>query len=265
MPRLAGLAALGVAVVAGMQSGALAGPGPRQPRHTGRLTLQGRLRDGSTVTAAGVHWTAVPGSQQSVSYSWEACTARRCAALSVPVHQPYLPSALLGPDDVGKHLRVSETAVDVLASGKETHATVSYRSKRAVAAWPRGVSPRIDFVYGVPESESASTRELFDLSPPFANRADGRVTVACRDRPRALLARLRTFALFHDAQPEPGSPHRPSAGLKRCRIAYDLLFLEGGGVARPYRVLVLFHAAAPRRDRPPHELGLAAPGPARLP
>lgn len=131
------------------------------------------------MTAAGVHWTAVPGSQQSVSYSWEACTTRRCAALSVPVHQPYLPSALLGPGDVGKDLRVSETAVDVLASGKETHATVSYRSKRAVAAWPRGVSPRIDFVYGVPESESASTRELFDLSPPFANRADGRVTVAC--------------------------------------------------------------------------------------
>ena len=179
MTRLAGLAALGVAVVVGMQSGALAGPSPRQPRHTGRLTLQGPLRDGSTVTAAGVHWTAVPGSQQSVSYSWEACTARRCAALSVPVHQPYLPSALLGPGDVGKHLRLSETAVDVLASGKETHATVSYRSKRAVAAWPRGVSPRIDFVYGVPEPESASTRELFDLSPPFANRADGRVTVAC--------------------------------------------------------------------------------------
>ena len=105
-----------------------------------------------------------------------------CAAVrgAVCPGAPALPSERPAcPGDVGKRLRLSETAVDVLASGKETHATVSYRPKRAVAAWPRGVSPRIDFVYGVPEPESAATRELFDFSPPFANRADGRVTVAC--------------------------------------------------------------------------------------
>lgn len=178
--RRAGLAALVLALVAaGAQAGATAGPPARRPRHHGRLTLAGTLRDGSTVTATGVSWSVVPGALQSVSYSWSACTRAGCRALSVPPHQPYLPSVLLGPGDVGRRIRVTETAVDVLRSGRETRASVAHASARAVAAWPRGSAPRVDFVYGVPEAETASTRERFDLSPPHANRADGRVTVAC--------------------------------------------------------------------------------------
>lgn len=174
------LAALVVAIAAAVtQAAATAGPTARRPRHRGRLSLAGTLRDGSTVTATGVSWIAVPGALQSVSYSWSACTGARCRRLSIPPHQPYLPSALLGPGDVGRHILVRETAVDVLRSGRQTSATVTHTSAQTVAAWPEGVAPRVDFVYGVPESETSSTRERFDLSPPHANPADGRPTIVC--------------------------------------------------------------------------------------
>lgn len=166
------------------------------PHAQGRLALRGTFRDGSTVTARGLRWTAARGSLQSVSYSWSACERSRCTALSIPPHQPYLPTALLGPRDVGKHITVRETALDVLPSGRETRASVSYRSKRSVAAWPIGDAPRVDFVYGVPESQTASTRERFDLSPPHANPRDGRVTVACavdRGKYSKLCGRSRSF------------------------------------------------------------------------
>ena len=176
---LLGLIAAVPAAVAARALAASAAHGPR-PRPSGRLALRGALQDGATLTARGLHWKAAPRSLQSVSYAWSACSRTRCAALSIPPHQPYLPSALLGPGDVGKRIRVRETAVDVLSNGRETSTTVSYRSARAVAPWPRRMAPRVDFIYGVPEAETASDREQFDLSPPFANSRDGRVKVACR-------------------------------------------------------------------------------------
>lgn len=175
-----GVAALAFALVATCtQAAATAGPSSRRPHHRGRLTLSGTLRDGSTVTAMGVSWSAPAGALQSVSYSWSACGRARCRALSIPPHQPYVPSALLGPGDVGRRIRVRETAVDLLKSGVEATASVTHTSARAVGAWPPGVAPRVDFVYGVPEPQTASARERFDLSTPHANRADGPPTVAC--------------------------------------------------------------------------------------
>ncbi len=151
-----------------------AGPTPH-----GSLALSGSLRDGSAITATGLDWTAAPGSLQSVSYAWSACRGSHCAQLSTPVHQPYLASVVLAPGDVGKRIRVTETATDVLRDGRERHASRSYESPDAVAPWPKGAAPRVDFVYGLPESQTASSRERFDLSPAHANAADGKVTVAC--------------------------------------------------------------------------------------
>lgn len=192
-------AALTVALAAagtGEEHGAQARPSSQKPRATGTLALRGTFRDGSTIAATGVRWRAVAGSLQSVSYAWSACGRRRCTALSIPPHQPYLPTALLGPGDVGRRIRVRETAVDVLASGGEARASVTKRSARVVAAWPRGVAPRVDFIYGVPQSTTASDRERFDLSPAHANPHDGPVGIACRVDRRPYVracARSRSF------------------------------------------------------------------------
>jgi Glycoside-hydrolase family GH114 len=150
-----------------------AGPTPH-----GNLTLTGTLQDGSTVTASGVTWTPAPGSYQSIAYSWSAC-ASTCAPLSTPVHQPYLASATLGPGDVGKKIRVVETATDVTPDGTPSSASVTYTTSSSVEAWPAGTAPRVDFVYGLPEASTASTREQFKLSKPHANPADGTVSVSC--------------------------------------------------------------------------------------
>ncbi len=150
----------------------------QRPHPHGHLTLKGALRDGSEVRATGVRVTPVSGSLQSVSYAWSACTRSRCRALSIPPHQPYLPKALLGPGDVGKRIRLVVTAVDVLRDGAERSASVAYRSPRRVRAWPRGEAPRVDFIYGLPETVTASTRERFDFKA-HANLADGKVTLAC--------------------------------------------------------------------------------------
>jgi hypothetical protein len=163
--------ALGAVVLA---LAAHAGPMPH-----GTLKLTGTFRDGSTITAQGLSWHASPGSLQSVSYSWSACTRSRCARLSTPPQQPYLAGVTLGPGDVGKRIRVRESATDVLPGGRERHASRTYESHRAVAPWPAGRPPRVDFVYGLPEQQTASTREQFDLSLPHANPGDGKVTVSC--------------------------------------------------------------------------------------
>ena len=148
------------------------------PTPSGKLTLTGTLQDGSTVTASGVTWTPAPGSYQSIAYSWSAC-ASTCATLSTPVHQPYLASTTLGPGDVGKKIRVVETATDVTPDGATISASVTYTTSSTVAAWPAGAAPRVDFVYGLPEASTASTRELFNLSEPHANPANGTVSVSC--------------------------------------------------------------------------------------
>ena len=149
------------------------------PTPNGALTLSGTLRDGSTITATGVTWTPSKGSVQSISYSWSACSSSGCGALSTAVHQPYLDSVILGPGDVGKRIKVSERATDFAADGTESSGVVAYETPGAVAAWPAGTPPRIDFIYGVPQTTTASTRELFDLSRPHASPSDGSVTIAC--------------------------------------------------------------------------------------
>jgi hypothetical protein len=168
-----------VAAAALLLGGGMARAGVRGPTPAGKLTLTGTFRDGSTLKATGVTWTPVPGSLQSVSYSWSACTPSACGVLSSAVHQPYLASTGLGPGDVGKRIAVRETATDVNPDGTTSRASVSYRSGASVGAWPAGAAPRVNFVYGVPDSRTASTRERFEFSRPHANAADGKVRIAC--------------------------------------------------------------------------------------
>lgn len=123
------------ALGAGGAAARAAGPTPH-----GTLSLSGALRDGSTVTATGVTWTAVRGSVQTISYTWSACAAA-CGPLATAVHQPDLPGVVLGSRDAGKQIFVRETATDVLPDGTTSVAGVTYRTSTAVAAWPAGTAP----------------------------------------------------------------------------------------------------------------------------
>lgn len=173
MRRGAGLVLWLVVFLALVAPAAAAGPTP-----SGKLTVKGILRDGSTVTATGVTWTPVAGTVQSISYAWSACSTS-CGATAIPTHQPYLPTLLLGPADAGKELRVIETATDVAADGTEFTGHVTFTTTTAVSRWPAGIAPRVDLIYGLPPAQTTSDQEQFDLSPAHANPADGAVRVMC--------------------------------------------------------------------------------------
>jgi len=93
--------------------------------------------------------------------------------------QPLLPNLLLGPGDVGRTVKVTETATDVRTDGSTRKAVVVASGQGTVKAWAAGQAPRLDFIHGLPEASTASTQEKFSLSPPHANPADGAVTVTC--------------------------------------------------------------------------------------
>jgi hypothetical protein len=149
------------------------------PIPTGTLAISGTLRNGLAITASGVTWTAVAGSIQTISYAWSACSGSSCRSLSTPPVQGYLSGVTLGPGDVGRQISVRETATDVRADGTTVAASVTARSTAAVAPWPAGTAPQVSFIYGVPQSRTASTRERLDFAQPYANPADGTVAVAC--------------------------------------------------------------------------------------
>jgi hypothetical protein len=86
---------------------------------------------------------------------------------------------LVGPGDVGKRIKVLETARDVRSDESEQTAAVSYETSSPAVAWPAGSAPRVDLIRGTPEGSTSSTREQFVLSPSHANPADGAVQVAC--------------------------------------------------------------------------------------
>lgn len=156
------------------------------PRPSGTLTITGVEQDGSTLTAGGVTWTPAPctasgvcSSALTVSYLWGACLGRRCGPLSEPDAEALVPTHLLGPGDVGKTIEVAATALDVRSDGSMQRRTVRATAATAVAPWPAGQAPRVDFVNGTPEPTTASDQEIFQIGPPHANPADGPVTVTC--------------------------------------------------------------------------------------
>jgi hypothetical protein len=179
------IAAIVLVVAAPLTTTGQAGAATSRPSPTGTLSISGSLQDGSTLSAQGVTWTPSPchngvcSAVLTVAYAWQACVGTSCRPLSIPPNQGNLATALLGPRDVGRTAKVTETATDVRNDGTTQKASVSAAASPAVKAWPAATAPRVDLIYGLPESTTAATQERFSLSPPHANSLDGTVTVTC--------------------------------------------------------------------------------------
>lgn len=159
---------------------------PTKPVPSGTLTFSGSLAVGSVLSVSGVTWAPQPCTGAgvcsvalTVSYVFTACSGTTCAAVSPPDVQPLVPQYQLGTAEAGKQIKVTETATDVRSDGSTQKASVSATTAGAVAAWPAGQAPRVALIDGTPEATTASNQESFKLAPPYANPADGAVTVTC--------------------------------------------------------------------------------------
>lgn len=163
----------------------------RPPLSHGTLTITGDLRDGGTVRAAGVSWRPphLPSGYRllsfQVGYVWEACGAT-CVPAADTTATPFAATQyIVGHADVGMHLRLTETATEVV---EVDPATFSFRVVRAsvtatTSATVRpyaGGAPRTELVNGTPEPQTASTEEYFQVDPPHYDAADGRPRVRYR-------------------------------------------------------------------------------------
>jgi hypothetical protein len=161
------------------------------PVHRGTLRISGTLRDGATVTAAGLSWypPRLPRGMTllsfEVGYAWQSCApgGRDCRTAADPTATPFAARGYVaGTADAGRLLRVTETASEVVETQRSTFTfqvvsrSVSRLSGTAVAAYPRHVAPASAFVNGTPEARTAATSEYFQVSAPHHNPADGPVT-----------------------------------------------------------------------------------------
>jgi hypothetical protein len=149
----------------------------------------GSLRDGGVVHASGLSWR--PGRLSrgqrllsfEVSYGWRAC-ARRHAGCVNAADRTATPFAarryIVGHADTGKHLRLNETAAEVVETSpadfsfKVIRDSVSFTTRATVRAFRPGRRPVTEFVNGLPEHRTGSAEEYFEVDPPHYNAADGR-------------------------------------------------------------------------------------------
>jgi hypothetical protein len=165
------------------------------PVHQGTLRIAGPLRDGSTVTAAGLSWHVPPLPHGltlvsfSVGYAWQSCApgGKHCRTAADSTATPYAArDYVVGHADTGRVLRVTETATEVVApSGQPSDFTTitgsaARTSAIAVHAYPRAKAPATAFVNGTPERQTASTEEYFEVTAAHANTADGPVALSYR-------------------------------------------------------------------------------------
>ncbi len=155
------------------------------PIPSGSLAISGPLRNGSTLRVSGVTWTPAPCSAATgcskvltVSYAWQECAAT-CRPVRPAAVESLVPSYRLGPAEVGRRIKVTETAIDVRSDGNTERARVTATTSGTVGPWPAGTAPRVALLDGTPEATTASDEEQFVLSPPYANPADGPVSVRC--------------------------------------------------------------------------------------
>ncbi len=164
------------------------------PVHHGTLRVAGNPRDGATVTAAGLSWHAprLPHGMSllsfAVAYSWQSCDAagQHCRSGADTTAAPFAARAYVpGQAEVGRRLRVTETAAEVIETKRVPFTfQVIRRSVAALAApvraYPRHRAPGTAFVNGTPERHTASTQENFQVAAPHANAADGPVAQSYR-------------------------------------------------------------------------------------
>ena len=117
------------AVSASAVSASAARPIPL-PRHLGRLRITGVLRDGGTVTAAGLTWHPgrLPRGDKlltfAVGYAWRACpSSGKCGQAADSTATPFAARRyVVGHADTGKRLALTVTATEVVETNPKTFA-----------------------------------------------------------------------------------------------------------------------------------------------
>jgi len=163
------------------------------PVARGTLKLTGTLRDGGSVSAAGLSWR--PGRLAKgqrlltfeVAYFWRACTPRRCTPAADSTVSPFAAQRyIVGHADTGRTLRLTETAAEVVETNPATFSFTVVRASRSFTsrALVRELQPRTrpftEFINGLPEHTTASNAENFQLDPPHYAAADGPAVMSYR-------------------------------------------------------------------------------------
>ena len=180
------------------------------PRATGALLIDGVPRDGDTVRAAGLSWR--PGHLRAgqrllsfeIAYRWRVCATQRgpCVPAADETVTPFAANRyVVGHDDVGRHLRLTETATEAVETDPATFTFRVVRASRSVTSPEivrndaRGQAPTIGFVNGTPDKRTGSREENFQVTDPHFNTADGTPVVRYRVDRRSWLA-LPTSRVF---------------------------------------------------------------------
>jgi hypothetical protein len=155
------------------------------PTAQGHLRIAGKLRDGATARATGLFWrtSRLPKGDSmlsfEISYTWQSCTAR-CVRGADTSATPFAASGyVIGHADVGRRLRLTETATEVVETDPKTFsfsvisASASITASRVVAAYRAGRPPVTEFINGTPEWTTASDAEYFQVDAPHYNAANG--------------------------------------------------------------------------------------------
>ena len=178
------------AVVAGTSSARSIRP----PVSHGTLKIAGDMADGGVVEAKGLSWAPphLPSGDRilsfQVAYDWQACAPQggHCVTASDTTATPFAASRyIVGHADVGKRLKLTETATEVVEtdpatfSFKVVRASVTAMTTASVQGFA-GRAPTTEFVNGTPEQHTASTEEYFQVDPPHFDAADGTPRLSSR-------------------------------------------------------------------------------------
>jgi Glycoside-hydrolase family GH114 len=222
------------------------------PRHRGTLRISGQLQDGGLVTAAGLSWhpARLPRGQTllsfEVGYSWQSCRGRgrQCRKAADSTATPFAARRYrVGHADTGRWLRVTETAAEVVETQPATFTfrlvqrTVRGLTRLPVRAYPRHQDPASAFSNGLPEQETGSDAEYFQVSAAHFNRADGQPAQRYRVDSGPWRAMPKNHA-FYTGRLQPGS-HQVSvstanrAGSSQLRFRWRVTPLAAPVPCRP--------------------------------
>jgi hypothetical protein len=206
---VAALAALAVLPAAGGTAAAAAGVAP--PVAHGLLRVGGTPRDGNTVFVRGLRWSpgALPAGARLLSFevatTWQSCATRTgpCRRAAGTTATPFASRHhVAGHADVGRYLRVTQTAAEVVETDAATftfkvlRASRTHTMRAAVLPYRAGKAPSIAFVNGFPEGRTGSRSERFQVAGAHYNGADGKPAVRVRvdARPWFRLPKSRILA-----------------------------------------------------------------------
>ena len=224
-------------------------------------------RDGLPVRAAGLSWRPVAAAARGHSCSASRSVtcgrrarpgpvARACTALT-GADATVTPFAarryMAGHADTGKYLKVTETATEVVETDPATfafsvfRASRSYTAPRTVRRYPYAQRPVSGFLNGLPERQTGSTQEYFQVSPPHYNAANGPASQSYRVdggpwRPMPGQQGLRDQQARRGQAPRRGAHRRRGPGTRCCPSA-------GGWSRCPPRWPAPGHTAGPAGTR----------------